>query len=276
MTGGREWRERQYWSDVIAVRPDEVIARRVAASARARERTDARLDLEYGLLQRQALDLFLPAGNGRSPLLVFIHGGYWMRGLKDEWAFLAPGWTDRGIAVATLGYRLAPAAKLTDIISDIRSALAYLEREFDGRELDTSNVILSGISAGAHLAAMEATATHGIKPVGVALLSGVFDPRPLELTTPGAALCDSLVADLEDISPLGRPPPDCPAIIAWGADETDVFKNQSKMLARYWGNWGVQTELAEIGGANHFTISDCLQADRDSSVVDFILRRLMS
>ena len=273
MTGGLEWREHQYWSDLIAVRPDELIARRVAISSAVRDQRGAHLDLRYGAEQRQTLDLFLPDGTGPWPMLVFIHGGYWMRGSKDEWAFLAPSWTDRGVAVATLGYRLAPAVGLADIVADIREAMDFLEREFGGSTLDTSRIVLSGISAGAHLAAMQATASA--RPIGLVLLSGVFDPRPLESTTPGAALVGSLTASLGNISPLGHPPPDCPAIIGWGGEETEVFKNQSRGLARYWANWGVQAELAEIGGATHFTISDCLPADSGSPVADFILRCLL-
>ncbi len=274
MTGGQEWRECQYWSDVIAVRPDENIARRVAISSRVRDQQSSHLDQQYGSEPRQALDLFLPNGAGPWPLLVFVHGGYWMLGSKDEWAFLAPAWTDRGIAVATLGYRLAPAVRLVDIIADIRAAMTFLEREFAGRELDMSRSVLSGISAGAHLAAMQATVSAETRSAGSVLLSGVFDPRPLECTTPGNALVDSLSESLEQISPLGRAPPHCPVIIGWGAEETEVFKNQSKALARYWANWGLQAELAEIGGANHFTISDCLLADSGSPVAGFILRCL--
>lgn len=274
MTADRDWLERQYWADVVAVRPDDTIAERNRRSAEVRQGATAKLDLDYGTEARQQLDLFVPEGQGPWPLLVFIHGGYWMLGWKDDWAFLASGWTQAGVAVATLGYRLAPAVSLTDIVSDVAQGLSYLERSAGEHALDMSRVAVSGISAGAHLAAMQATASTGFRPGSAVLLSGVFDPRPLASTTPGNAVSDSLAASLEALSPLGRPPPACPCIVGWGAKETRVFKDQSRLLAGYWSVWGRPPELVEVERANHFTISDCLLAGSGSRVATFILEHL--
>jgi len=274
VTAGHDWLEHQYWADVVAVRPDDTIAERNRRSAEVRQGANARLDLDYGNEARQQLDLFVPDGQGPWPLLVFIHGGYWMLGSKDDWAFLAPGWTASGVAVATLGYRLAPVVSLTDIVSDVSLALIGLERSADKYSLDMSRVTVSGISAGAHLAAMQATASNGFRPNSAVLLSGVFDPRPLASTTPGDAVGDSLTSSLENLSPLGRPPPRCPCMVGWGAEETAVFKDQSRLLAHYWSVWGRAPDIVEIEQANHYTVSDSLLADSGSRVAGFILEHL--
>ncbi len=104
MTVSLDWLERQYWGDVVAVRPDRKIDKQIADSRTVRELEShaATIDLCYGHDERQRLDLFSPEGDGPWPLLVFIHGGYWQLGSKDAWSLLAPGWIQKGVAVANL------------------------------------------------------------------------------------------------------------------------------------------------------------------------------
>ena len=277
MTASLDWLERQYWADVVAVRPDAKIDQQIADSRVIRESAEhaATIDLCYGHDERQRLDLFSPEGEGPWPLLVFIHGGYWQLGSKDAWSFLAPGWMQKGVAVATLGYRLVPAVTLEDVAGDVRAALDYLAENAEALKLDVSRVLVSGVSAGAHLAAMAVTeedsAASQLSPVAALLLSGVYDPRPLAGTTPGAALKDLKSFNLSCISPLGRPPPsDCCCLIAWGADETAVFHNQSRALAAHWANWGVSATAMSLQDTNHYTVVDNLLAGRLGPVGEFV------
>ena len=277
MTASLDWLERQYWADVVAVRPDRKIDKQIADSRAVRESAAhaATLDRCYGHDERQRLDLFSPEGDGPWPLLVFIHGGYWQFGSKNDWAFLAPGWIQKGVAVATLGYRLVPAVTLEDVAGDVRAALDYLAENAQDLHLDASRVLVSGISAGAHLAAMAVTeensAASQLSPGAAVLLSGVYDIRPLAGTTPGVALSNSKSSDLSRFSPLGRPPPsDCCCLIAWGADETAVFHNQSRLLAAHWANWGVTATAMSLQDTNHYTVVDNLLAGTPGPVGEFV------
>jgi len=275
VTASLDWLERQYWADVVAVRPSRKIDKQIADSRRFRDSHAATIDLCYGHDERQRLDLFSPEGEGPWPLLVFIHGGYWQLGSKDAWSFLAPGWIQKGVAVATLGYRLVPAVTLEDVAGDVRAALDYLAENAEDLRLDVSRVLVTGVSAGAHLAAMAVTeedaARIQLSPVAAVLLSGVYDPRPLEGTTPGAALQDLKSFNLSAISPLGRPPPShCCCLIAWGADETVVFQTQSQTLAAHWANWGVTATALVLQNANHFTVVDNLRAGTPGPVGEFV------
>ena len=275
MTVSLDWLERQYWADVLAVRPDTKIDQQIADSRRFRDAHAATIDLCYGHDERQRLDLFAPEGEGPWPLLVFIHGGYWQLGSKDAWSFLAPGWIQKGVAFVTLGYRLVPAVTLEDIVADVRAALDYLAENAPALKLDVSRVLVSGVSAGAHLAAMAVTeedsAASQLSPVAAVLLSGVYDPGPLAGTTPGDALKDLKSFNLSCISPLGRPPPaDCCCLIAWGADETAVFHSQSRLLAAHWANWGVTAATISLPDTNHFTVVDNLLAGKPGPVGEFV------
>ena len=279
MTASLDWLERQYWADVIAVRPDSKIDQQIADSRMVRSSHAATIDMRYGAHERQRLDLFCPEGKGLWPLLIFIHGGYWQLGSKDDWAFLAPGWLQNGVAFATLGYRLLPAVTLEDVAGDVRAALDYLAENAEALQLDVRRVVVSGVSAGAHLAAMAVTAEDGatsqLSPVGAVLLSGVYDPRPLEGTTPGAVLGNLRSLELSRISPLGRPPPfDCRCLIAWGADETTVFHTQSQTLASHWANWGVTAKALGLQNTNHYTVVDNLLAGRPGPVGEFVDEQL--
>ncbi len=279
MTASLDWLERQYWGDVVAVRPDTKIDQQIADSRRFRDSHAATVDLCYGHDERQRLDLFCPEGEGPWPLLVFIHGGYWQFGSKDAWSFLAPGWIQKGVAVANLGYRLLPDVTLEDVVADVRAGLDYLAENAEDLHVDTSRVLVSGVSAGAHLAAMVVTEEHPeasqLAPVAAVLLSGVYDVRPLAGTTPGAALSNSKSSDLSRISPLGRPPPsDCCCLIAWGADETAVFHNQSRVLAAHWANWGVTATAMSLQNTNHYTVVDNLLAGRPGPVGEFVAEHL--
>ena len=277
MTASLDWLERQYWADVVAVRPDRKIDKQIADSRVVRESAAHAATIErcYGHDERQRLDLFSPEGDGPWPLLVFIHGGYWQFGSKNDWAFLAPGWIQKGVAVATLGYRLVPAVTLEDVAGDVRAALDYLAENAEAMHLDASRVLVSGISAGAHLAAMAVTeensAASQLSPGAAVLLSGVYDIRPLAGTTPGVALSNSKSSDLSRFSPLGRPPPsDCCCLIAWGADETAVFHNQSRALAAHWANWGVTATAMSLQDTNHYTVVDNLLAGTPGPVGEFV------
>ena len=67
---------------------DELVQRWFDRSAAHREASGARTDLAYGDGEREKLDLFF-AGDASGPLLVYIHGGYWQRGDKSMYSFVA-------------------------------------------------------------------------------------------------------------------------------------------------------------------------------------------
>ncbi len=74
-------------------------------SATARERLEAHLDLAYGDSEGETLDLFPdPARSAPTPLLAFIHGGYWQALDKGDFSYLAPPFVEAGIAFASINY----------------------------------------------------------------------------------------------------------------------------------------------------------------------------
>ncbi|NTU59269.1 MAG: alpha/beta hydrolase [Chlorobiaceae bacterium] len=108
------------------------------------------------------LDLYTPAGKGRRPLIVYIHGGSWTNGSKRSTANFQdfPGvlaaLAGQGYTVASVDYRLSSEAKFPAAVQDIKAAIRYLRANANRYGIDRSRVAVWGASAGAHLAAMTA------------------------------------------------------------------------------------------------------------------------
>ena len=111
--------------------------------------------LTYGPEPRQGVELFT-RGRGRSPLIVYLHGGGWSEGSPKSGSrgLQADHFTGRGYAYATVGYRFVPEVTLEEQLSDVARAIAFLRRQ---RGVDPNHVILIGHSSGGHLAALLGT-----------------------------------------------------------------------------------------------------------------------
>lgn len=211
--------------------------------------------LRYGSKPGNTVDLVLPDAAGPVPLHVFIHGGYWQELSKRESFFPAPDTLARGMGYAAVDYTLAPEASIAEIAEECCAALTLLVENAAGIGLDPARIVLSGSSAGAHLAAMCCIRLPArLRPRGVVLMSGVYELEPLVGTYVNDALgLDAAAA--QAVSPAlldlaGFPP----ALIAWGRQETAEFKRQSRQFAGLLAAAGTPVETLEMEARNHFDI----------------------
>src|ERR1700730_14887745 len=150
---------------------------RIKASAAFRQTHLKHPGRRYGPRERNTWDLF-PAADPNAPCIVFIHGGYWQRNSKDQFASLIAGPHARGWAAALPGYTLAPDASLTEIVAEINAALDWLSAHGPAHGIN-GPVVLSGWSAGGHLTAM--CLDHPLVKAGLAI-SGIFELGPVRDT----------------------------------------------------------------------------------------------
>jgi len=223
-------------------------AAREAASAAFRAAHPEHLDLRYGPRERNTWDLF-PARDPKAPCLVFIHGGYWQRNSKDQFANLIGGPYARGWAAALPGYTLAPDATMTDIVGEIRAALDWLAGHGPAHGM-AGPIVLSGWSAGGHLTAM--CLDHPSVVAGLAI-SGLFELGPIRDTylNERLRLTD---AEIEALSPLRLPVVQKPLAITYGTMELPPLVSDSRDLHALRAAAHAPGVLVPVAGANHFTI----------------------
>ena len=144
-----------------------------------KRKTVSYTDLAYGSHERQVLDLTLPKGKGDVGLLLMIHGGYWVSGDKESFRdYLGEGSSRFGIACASMNYRYLGDASMPEMLDDITSALKKIASTAKKKGYTVSKVMLSGFSAGAHLALLYSytrSKEAPMKVVAAASFSGPAD-----------------------------------------------------------------------------------------------------
>lgn len=135
--------------------------------------------IAFGADPLQQLDVWRAKGaKGPAPLVVFVHGGGWKRGDKDNATgrFKAPHFTGEGYAFASINYRLVPAATVEQQAADVAAAVKALVDRATALGIDRRRIVLMGHSAGAHLVALVGTDERYLKGAGLSFadISGVI------------------------------------------------------------------------------------------------------
>ena len=217
----------------------------------------AELGLTYGDPPRNRFDLFLPDAEPKG-LVIFIHGGYWMRFDQSLWSHLARGPVAHGYAVAMPTYTLCPENRIAGISAEIAQAVEKIAGMVGGP------IHLAGHSAGGHLAARMVSANTPLSDAvkarirNVISISGLHDLRSLMRTAMNATLkIDAAEAAAE--SPVFLEPLEHVRVTCWvGGGERSEFIRQSKLLANAWIGVGGATAYVEEPDRHHFNIIDGL------------------
>ncbi len=211
--------------------------------------------IAYGKQVSQTLDIALPDNTDNSPVLFYIHGGYWQALSKRESFFAAADFVERGVAYAALDYTLAPHATLGEIVQECRAALKVLVGHASDLTVDAKRIVLAGSSAGAHLCAMCcADPDLHFQPAGTVLLSGIYELEPFV----GISDNEAVGLDLEQAklnSPMLLSTERYPdTIVSWGEHETLEFKRQSMAMANTLKSPTRDVQIFECAGRNHFDV----------------------
>lgn len=273
MTATEHWPVPSDWDDAFEIRayvPETEAIMEIWKPAAENFRAgwpDKAIGLSYGAAPRQLVDLFLPEGHPQG-LMVFIHGGFWVSFDNSWWSHLAAGMLARGWAVALPNYRLAGEVSMPELASDVAAAIQLAAGKIDGP------VVLSGHSAGGHLAALMVSARLLDQALldrieRVLPISGLFDLRPL-LNTQRNSVLKMDAAMASQLSPaLLVPETGFDLLCVVGADERPEFLRQNQLLAPVWAGLGVDGQAAALAGLHHFDVIDGL-ADKDSLFCRFL------
>jgi acetyl esterase/lipase len=113
-------------------------------------------DISYGPYQQNVLDIVRPreAGRQRRPGVIVIHGGGWVRGDKESRLPVCLRYVEQGFVCAIVAYRLADAAPAPAAITDVLEATKWFFRNTGRYRVDRKRIVVTGDSAGGHLALM--------------------------------------------------------------------------------------------------------------------------
>lgn len=123
------------------------------------------------------MDLFLPEGNANGRCILFIHGGGFAGGKRQQWNPVAQYFCERGYTCASMSYRLAPQWRFPSQIEDVRLAMSFLRENANKYHYSPDHIAAYGSSAGGYLALMLATIS-GEEPLGVTDELKVLDTMP--------------------------------------------------------------------------------------------------
>ncbi|SDI44166.1 Acetyl esterase/lipase [Actinokineospora alba] len=116
--------------------------------------------------QALKLDVKVPAGSasGPRPAVVWVHGGGWNAGDRTEAAQWHNWLNDKGYAVFSIDYRLAPPARWDQAPGDVKCAIGWVKTHAARYQVDPTRVMIAGGSAGGNLALLGAYADGRVTP----------------------------------------------------------------------------------------------------------------
>jgi arylformamidase len=266
-----------YDQDVYAPNRPLIVARRIAASERARAILGPPQRVAYGPSEYERLDIFraapaLPSpasggGNGGgAPINVFIHGGAWRRNKAADYALQAEALVHAGAHAVIIDFINVEQAggDLLPMYEQVRRALAWTWRNAESFGGDRERFYISAHSSGSHLAACFLTDGWREEDLpknfckGALLLSGMYELEPVRRSKRSSyvAFTDAMVEKLSSQRHLDGL--HTPLVLAYGTCETPEFQRQTRDVFAAVQGLGKPAELIVGEAYNHFELLETL------------------
>lgn len=262
-----QWLDRMYNNRALVPEYAMHFGRWVEASEDAREAHLCQTDIAYGDGPMELLDVF-PAAQPNSPVVLFIHGGYWRSLDKSDHSYLAPAFKNQGACVMLPNYALCPAATIPQITMQMVKAVAWAWKNAKRYGGDPQRIYVVGHSAGGHLAAMLLTTLWPLYDrklpadlvKGVLSISGLYDLEPIRHVPFVQKDLRLTPEDALRASPAYLPAPSQGVLYTVaGAQESAEFIRHNELIRQVWGKKVVPV-CETIAERNHFSVLEDLSA----------------
>jgi acetyl esterase/lipase len=228
------------------------------------------------------LDVYVPRTTGPHPTLLHIHGGGWVGGTRESVQLRLLPYLEMGFAVVNISYRLGAVAQAPAAVEDCLCAMRWVIRNAKTYGFDTSKIVVTGYSAGGHLALTtgmipasagldrQCPGTESLKPAAVVNWYGITDvadllegPNMKTYAVQWLGAQPNRVEIAKRVSPLTYVRKDLPPILTihGDADPTVPHQHAVKLNAAIQQAGGT-SELVTIpkGGHGNFPPADQLRA----------------
>lgn len=269
------------------------------------------VDVSYGPHERNVLDFWQAQGDGPRPLLVYIHGGGWTTGDKQQEPAKFQPFLDRGISYAAINYRLTPANPLPAPVHDAARAIQLLRTKAKEWNIDAQHIALTGGSAGACTSmwlllhddladpdaadpvlrqstrVCAAAVSAGQTSIDPKVIEGWLGPNVLQHRMINMAVGEQTIAGaLEnyekykplyvEFSPYNHVTADDPPLLmTYGGDMTLPSKNAGHGIHHPVYGVKLKEKSDSVGHECHLLIPGVSKSDKYASADDFLIAKLL-
>jgi arylformamidase len=256
--------DRAYDQRNWAPNAEQLIALSPVKSAETRKRLRFTTH-SYGSAPDETLDVF-PTDRANAPVAIFIHGGGWRQGTKEDYSFVAEALVPAGAHCVVLNFANIPEARVPEMAEKIRHGIVWTYRNAKSFGGDPAQLYVFGHSSGGHLCSVMLTtdwAKYGVpaKLFRAGLVgSGMYDLEApmLSARSQYAKVTKEEEDALSAMRHLDRV--HCPILICYGDKESPDFQRQGRDFAAALKKAGLPHELHVEPGLNHFEVMHSISA----------------
>lgn len=231
------------------------------------------------------LNVYMPKKGSNSPMVIWVHGGSWSFGDKDNVSHKAEYFTARGYVFVSINYRLSPEVKHPVNAQDVADAIVWLHENAMHYSADSEKIFLIGHSVGAHLAALVSIDDKYLQKAGgslsildgVVLLDGTGYDVSLLMKNAGSKMKEWYIdafgktkKDWEQASPVNfvKPENNIPPFMIAYADDEEYSEKQAIGLAKKLTDAEVKNKVFHYEKKTTSSINKDLGKESDKATED--------
>ena len=227
-------------------------------------------DILYGDEPLQDLDIYYPKPLAQAmktnttikqeyPMVVFVHGGSWESGSKEEYAFVGQSLAQAGYVTAVINYRKAPEHVYPVYVEDTAQAIAWSYKNAKRFHANPERFAVVGHSAGAFnavaaIANEDFLKPYGIKPTDISAVIGIAGPYSYDFRKFSSVTAFAADATPDEVMPdrqiKGAQPP---YLLLTAEKDKVVYATNTIKMTQALKAAGVAVQTSEIKGASHAT-----------------------